>query len=46
MPNEIQDLQEQINRLRTSLDELSQQFYKNNFTSHQDFNKVSNFNTT
>jgi hypothetical protein len=40
-----QDLQDQITRLRSELGELTAQFYKNNFTSHQDFNKTCSFNT-
>ena len=44
-PNQpIQDLQDQVSKLRRDLDELSAQFFKNNFTSSQDFNKESRFN--
>ncbi len=42
---EIQDLKAQIAKLQGDFDALSQQFYKNNFSSHQDFNKDSNFST-
>jgi len=42
---QIQQLQEQINRLRSDLEQLSQSFYKNNFSSEQIFNKSSNFTT-
>lgn len=35
----------QIQKLKSAVDELSQNFYKNNFSSHQDFNKSSSFNT-
>jgi hypothetical protein len=41
----IQDMQAQINRLKSELDNLSANFFKNNFTSHQDFNKSCSFNT-
>lgn len=36
--------QQQIDKLKRDLDNLSQQFYSNNFPSHQDFNKSSSFN--
>lgn len=38
-------LQEQIDVLRADLDALNQEVYRNNFSSHQDFNKTSNFTT-
>lgn len=41
----IQELRDQITSLKSDLDSLSQSFYKNNFTSHQDFNKSCNFTT-
>lgn len=37
--------QEQLQALKESIDALSQEFYRNNFSSHQDFNKSSNFTT-
>ena len=39
-----QDLQEQIDRLRAQLDDLTKAYYQNNFSSHQDFHKASSFN--
>jgi hypothetical protein len=42
----ILELQSQIQRLKSELDTLSQNFYKNNFSSSQDFNKASRFNTS
>lgn len=42
---QLQQMQEQISRLRSDLDTLSQSFYKNNFSSKQVFNKSSNFTT-
>ncbi len=35
----IQQLGEQVTKLRSELDSLSQSFYKNNFSSSQTFNK-------
>lgn len=40
---QIQVLQEQLEKTKRDLDSISQQFYKNNFTSHQDFTKSCNF---
>lgn len=40
MDNQI----EKINRLEAQLNSLSAAFYKNNFSSSQDFNKACNFN--
>ena len=37
--------QEQLDILRADLDALNQEVYRNNFSSHQDFNKSSNFTT-
>lgn len=37
--------QEQIAALQMQLKTLSDTFYQNNFTSHQDFNKSCAFNT-
>lgn len=42
----MQELQDQINKLSKELSDLKDSFYKNNFTSHQDFVKSSNFKTT
>jgi len=42
---QIQDLLDQIVKLRNDLEQLQGQFYKNNFTSHQDFTKSCNFST-
>jgi uncharacterized 2Fe-2S/4Fe-4S cluster protein (DUF4445 family) len=42
---ENQDIQTQINMLKASIDTLNQEVYRNNFSSHQDFNKFSNFTT-
>ncbi len=44
-PQEIQDLKAQIEKFRTDFDNLSQNYYKNNFSSHQDFTKSCNFST-
>lgn len=37
--------QEQLDILKSQLDSLSQEIYRNNFSSHQDFNKSSVFTT-
>jgi hypothetical protein len=42
---QIQDLSTRLEKLQSDFDVLSQLFYKNNFTSHQDFNKSCNFTT-
>lgn len=39
------DYQTQIDVLRADLYALNNEFYLNNFSSHQDFNKTSNFTT-
>ena len=39
-------IQEQITVLRADLGALSNEFYRNNFSSRQDFNKASSFTTT
>lgn len=39
-----QELQDQIAKLRRDLEGLTQAYYSNNFSSHQDFNKESHFN--
>lgn len=41
----ILDLQAQIAKLRVDLESLSQNFYKNNFSSIQNFNKDAVFNS-
>lgn len=38
-----EDIQIQIDKLKSDLDSLTQEVYRNNFSSHQDFNKSSNF---
>lgn len=38
-------IEEQIAILRADLTALQQEVYRNNFSSHQDFNKFSNFTT-
>lgn len=43
--SEIQTIKEQLLKLQNDFSALSQQFYKNNFTSHQDFTKSCNFTT-
>lgn len=45
MPNEIQELKDQIASLRREITDLSGSFYKNNFTSSQTFNKDCVFST-
>lgn len=42
MPN---DIQLQLNKLQADLEALNAEFYANNFTASQDFNKYSRFNT-
>lgn len=44
MSNE--ELQKQIDVLRKNLQDLTDEFYRNNFSAQQDFNKKSNFVTT
>lgn len=39
------DLQQQINQLKQDLEALNAEYYANNFTASQDFNKYSRFNT-
>ena len=39
------DTQEQINMLKQEIETLRQEVFRNNFSSHQDFNKFSNFTT-
>ena len=42
---QMQELQAQVQKLRTELDNLSQSFYKNNFSSSQSFTKDVTFQT-
>lgn len=42
---DIQELQNRIQRLEQSLFDLTSEVYTNNFSSSQDFNKYSRFNT-
>jgi hypothetical protein len=42
---DIQELKDMIEKLQTQLNELSSQFYRNNFTSSQAFNKDVTFNS-
>jgi hypothetical protein len=41
MSNE--ELQKEINQLRKDFNDLNEEFYRNNFSAQQDFNKKSNF---
>ena len=41
----MEELQKQINSLKQQISELSAEVYKNNFRSHQDFNKACYFNS-
>lgn len=40
-----EETQKAINALRKQIEQISVDVYKNNFSSHQDFNKSSSFNT-
>lgn len=40
-----QTLTEKITQLEKDLSSLRQEFYRNNFSAHQDFNKSSSFKT-
>lgn len=42
MPN---DTQKQIDDLKKQIQNLQEEYYRNNFTGSQDFNKYSRFNT-
>ncbi len=42
---ELLDLKDKVGKLQSAFDDLSSQFYKNNFSDHQDFNKSCNFTT-
>lgn len=41
----IQSLRSEIDKLKADLTALNSEFYLNNFSAHQDFNKYSNFST-
>jgi len=41
----MEELQKQINSLKQQVSELSADVYKNNFRSHQDFNKACYLNS-
>lgn len=41
--NETQQLRELITKMQSQIDDLSGQFYKNNFSSSQTFNKAVSF---
>jgi len=41
----ITEMQMQIDQLRKDLEALNNEYYKNNFSAVQDFNKKSNFTT-
>lgn len=45
LQQQIMDLKDQFTRLQNDFNLLSQGYYKNNFSAHQDFNKYSNFST-
>ena len=40
-----EETQKQINILRKQIEQISTEVFKNNFSSRQDFNKASSFNT-
>ena len=40
-----EETQKQINTLRKQIEQISTEVFKNNFSTHQDFNKASSFNT-
>ena len=42
---DAQNLQKDVDTLKKDLKTLTDEFHKNNFSAHQDFNKVSNFTT-
>lgn len=45
MDKQYQELKDQIDLLKSDLKALTDEVYRNNFSSHQDFNKSSNFTT-
>lgn len=42
----IQDINDRLARISTRIDQLEGQFYKNNFSASQDFNKKCSFNVS
>lgn len=42
----MDELKQQVNSLKMELESLKQEFYRNNFSSRQDFYKYSDFKTT
>jgi len=40
-----EELQKRINKLQKDIEAISTEVFKNNFSTHQDFNKASSFNT-
>lgn len=42
--NPTQELEDRVTKLQGQIEDLTKQFYLNNFSSHQDFNKSSSFN--
>lgn len=45
MDNQVKQLQDQVAKLQQDLRAINDEFYKNNFTARQDFNKASSFTT-
>lgn len=43
---QLQEALQKIAKLESDMTNLSQNFFKNNFSSYQDFNKASSFNTS
>lgn len=41
----LTNIEQTLEKLSNQVEVLSQNFYKNNFSSYQDFNKSSSFNT-
>ncbi len=41
----MEDLQKQIDQLKLDLKAFNEEYYANNFSASQDFNKYSRFNT-
>lgn len=41
----MEDLQNQIDKLKIDLKAINEEYYANNFSASQDFNKYSRFNT-
>jgi hypothetical protein len=40
-----EETQKRINKLQKDIEAISTEVFKNNFSTHQDFNKASSFNT-